>query len=156
MSLANYLIEDLNAKPEYMDAAALWFCGKWDVPKQAYLDSMKNALLSPSGVPRWYIVTNERDKIIAGLGVIENDFHKRPDLTPNLCALFVEEPCRRQGIARTLLDRACADLSKNGIVQTYLITSHTGLYERLGWIFWGMVEEYDGNYARMYQHITRD
>ena len=28
---------------------------------------------------------------ISGAGVIENDFHDRKDLTPNLCALFVEE-----------------------------------------------------------------
>lgn len=33
-------------------------------------------------IPNWFI---------AGAGVIENDFHNRPDLTPNICALYVEE-----------------------------------------------------------------
>lgn len=32
-----------------------------------------------------------------------NDFHDRKNLTPNVCALYVEESCRNQGIADKLL-----------------------------------------------------
>ena len=39
-----------------------------------------------------------------GAGVIENDFHDRKDLTPNVCAVYVEEHCRCQGIAGKLLE----------------------------------------------------
>ena len=30
------------------------------------------------------------------MGVIENDFHDRKDLTPNVCAVYTEEDCRCQ------------------------------------------------------------
>lgn len=49
-------------------------------------------------VPQWYVVV-QGDKIIAGLGVIENDFHDRKDLSPNVCAVHVEEAYRCRGIA---------------------------------------------------------
>ena len=49
-------------------------------------------------VPQWYVVV-QGDKIIAGLGVIENDFHDRKDLSPNVCAVYVEEAYRCRGIA---------------------------------------------------------
>ena len=50
-------------------------------------------------VPRWYLVIDEKDEIVAGAGIIDNDFHDRPELTPNLCALYVEESWRGRGIA---------------------------------------------------------
>lgn len=33
------------------------------------------------------------------MGVIENDFHDRKDLTPNVCAVYTEE-YRCQGVCR--------------------------------------------------------
>jgi len=143
-------IINLADRPELIDTAASWFHSKWSVPKQAYLDSMEASLKSISGVPQWYIIMDAAEVIIAGVGVIENDFHKRPDLTPNICALFVEDAHRRSGIAKTLLSHACEELAKNGITDTYLITGHTDFYERCGWAFHDMVEEDDGNMIRMY------
>lgn len=141
----------LSARPDLFERAAEWFFGKWHVPKEAYLESMERSL-NKTGVPEWYIVLNEQEEIVAGLGVIENDFHKRDDLTPNICAVYVNEEYRSHGIARHLLDRACEDLSEKGINDVYLITSHTDFYERCGWTFYGMIEEDDGNFARAYHH----
>ncbi len=39
------------------------------------------------GVPVRYTVCNAAESG-NGIGVIADDFHKRPDLTPNLCALY--------------------------------------------------------------------
>ncbi len=52
--------------------------------------------------PEWYIVL-DKEIIIAGVGVIENDFHNRKDLTPNVCAVYVEPLYRNQGIAGKML-----------------------------------------------------
>ncbi|MFK4964726.1 GNAT family N-acetyltransferase [Lactococcus garvieae] len=49
-------------------------------------------------------------EIIASLGIIENDFYNRKDLSPNICALYVEKDFRRQGIAEKLLQEACDDM----------------------------------------------
>ena len=82
-----YTIIDLRAQKQLMECAAQWFHSKWGVPLQAYLESMNDALTTQSGVPAWYVILNEQEEIIAGLGVIENDFHKRKDLAPNICAV---------------------------------------------------------------------
>jgi N-acetylglutamate synthase-like GNAT family acetyltransferase len=149
-----YEIISLSKRPELFEAAADWFSARWRVPRQAYLDSMAESQTSKTGVPEWYVIQNG-GRIIAGLGVIANDFHKRPDLTPNLCALFVEEPYRKRGLAKGLLDHACEELAAYGIEAAYLITDHTDFYERCGWEFFTMVEEDDGGRARMYQRQTK-
>ena len=44
---------------------------------------MNDALPTEKGFPQWYLAING-SKIIGGLGVIENDFHERKDLSPNV------------------------------------------------------------------------
>lgn len=140
--------------PERIGTAAGWFHEKWKVPVEAYLESMEDSRRAKGGVPAWYVIPDEQGHIIAGIGVIENDFHKRKDLAPNLCALFVEEPWRNRGLARQLLDHACKGLAEAGVEKAYLITSHREFYERCGWRFYGMIEEDDGNRIRMYERET--
>ncbi|MFU0828078.1 MAG: N-acetyltransferase domain-containing protein [Lachnoclostridium sp.] len=144
----------LSLHPELFAKAAEFFHNKWQVPKDAYLASMKESLTAKGGVPEWYVV-KQNNEIIAGLGVIENDFHKRPDLRPNLCAVYVKEPYRHQGIARGLMDAACKDLYSHGVTDVYLITDHTEFYEHCGWDFYGEIEENSGNVARCYHRKTK-
>ena len=150
-----YTITNLSEQQGLIPRAAQWFHSKWGVPLGAYLESMNDALITKNGVPAWYVILDEQGEIIAGLGVIENDFHKRKDLAPNICAVYVEDAYRRQGIARKLLDYAVNELARHGIDTVYLITGHSGLYERYGFAFHGMIEEDDGNMIRMYQRATQ-
>ncbi|MDY5857014.1 MAG: GNAT family N-acetyltransferase [Anaerovoracaceae bacterium] len=158
-SLQELQYDEDSAAPS-MEAMAQWFAGKWGVPLAAYVESMEECRKASGPVPQWYVVTDaeaeEPEKIVAGAGVIANDFHKRPELTPNLCALYVEEPYRRREIARTLLDFICDDLSAMGVERAYLITGHTDFYEKCGWDFYGMIEEEDGNLIRMYTRKTEE
>lgn len=90
---------------------------------------------------------------MGGLGVIENDFHDRKDLTPNVCAVYTEEEVRGKGIAGTLLDKVVGDLRDKGISPVYLVTDHVGFYERYGWEFLCMVQGDDEpDMTRMYIH----
>lgn len=139
----------LRQQPKWKERAAAWFHSKWGIPLEAYLESMEEAIQKQTAVPQWYMVT-EGDRIVAGVGIIENDFHKRKDLTPNVCAVYVEEDCRKQGLARQLLDLACADLRAFGVHDAYLLTDHTNFYEHCGWAFVCMVEEDGGGTARCY------
>ena len=68
-------------------AAAEWFSSQRHVPTDAYRASMADGLHAAGGVPAWYIVRDGAESG-NGIGVIADDFHKRPDLTPNLCALY--------------------------------------------------------------------
>lgn len=146
----NYVIIKLSDRQEMKIQAANWFHAKWGVPAELYLESMEDSFISKSGVPQWYIVVKEND-IIAGLGVIENDFHDRKDLTPNICAVYVEEQYRCQGIAGKMLQFVCDDMFDKGIDTLYLVTDHTSFYERYGWEFLCMVQgDGEPNMARMY------
>ena len=113
---------------------------------------MEDCLKKIDAVPQWYVAI-ENNRIIGGVGVIENDFHDRKDLAPNICALYVEEDKRRNGIASALLQYVCNDMKNKGIDTLYLITDHVGFYERYGWKFFDMVKE-DGNsnMIRIYIH----
>ena len=131
---------------------AEWFHSKWKIPAEAYLESMEECRKKKDAVPQWYAVM-EGSTIVGGAGVIENDFHDRKDLRPNVCALYVEEEFRNQGIAGKLLAHVCSDMEHFGIPVLYLITDHTSFYERYGWEFYCMVHE-DGaeTPVRVYRH----
>lgn len=129
-----------------------WFSLRWDVPQSAYFESMINCTEQANAVPQWYVVLDQ-DKIIAGLGVIENDFHDRKDLSPNVCAIFVENEYRKQGIAGKLLNFVCEDMHTLGIDTLYLVTDHTSFYERYDWKFLCLAQgEGDPEMIRMYMH----
>ena len=85
----------LSDRPALAEEAAQWFHGKWGIPLGAYRESIARSIAQPGGVPLW-LVALSGGQIAGGLGVIDNDFHRRPDLTPNICAVYVE-PAFRHG-----------------------------------------------------------
>ena len=140
----------LSHYPQYLEQAAQWFSSKWGIPIESYQESIQASIEQPNYIPQWYIVLDEQQNVIAGTGIIENDFHDRKDLTPNLCALFVEETYRNKNLARQLLDFARKDVGKMNYEKLYLVTDHTTLYEKCGWAFLTMVQEDEGELIRMY------
>ncbi|WP_294854426.1 GNAT family N-acetyltransferase [uncultured Gemmiger sp.] len=149
--MKNYTYIKLRERPEWKQAAAEWFHSKWNVPTEAYLDCM-DAYLSGETEYGWYLCL-DGDKIVGGMGVIENDFHDRKDLTPNVCAVYTEEACRGKGIAGQLLTIVVDDMKSKGITPIYLVTDHTNFYERYGWEFLCMVQgDGEDSMSRMYIH----
>ena len=141
----------LRERPDLKEAAATWFHGKWNVPKEAYLECME-AYLNGETEYGWYLCL-DGSRIIGGMGVIENDFHDRKDLSPNVCAVYTEEEYRCQGIAGVLLKMVVEDMRAKGISPLYLVTDHTGFYERYGWEFLCMVQgDGEPQMSRMYIH----
>ncbi len=149
--MENYKYISLLEMPLIKDQAAEWFHSKWGVPKEAYLECMELNLNGETDYG-WYLCL-DGDRIIAGMGVIENDFHDRKDLSPNICAVYTEDEYRCQGIAGHLLDMAVEDLREKGISPVYLVTDHINFYERYGWEFLCMVQGDDEpEMTRMYIH----
>ena len=141
----------LREKPELMNTAASWFNSKWGVPEEAYLECME-AYLSGNTELGWYLCL-DGDNIVGGMGVIENDFHEKKDLTPNVCAVYTEESHRKMGIAGVLLNMVVDDLKSKGISPVYLVTDHTGFYERYGWEFYCMAQgDGEPEMTRLYIH----
>ncbi len=77
MNVINQILP-LRDHKELNKVAAAWFHEKWKIPEELYLESIE-ACQQETKVPQWYVVLNAEGEIIAGLGVIDNDFHKRPD-----------------------------------------------------------------------------
>ena len=149
--MASYRYITLREEPELMESAAQWFHSKWHVPVEAYLACMEEYLNGETELG-WYLCL-DGERIVGGMGVIENDFHDRKDLTPNVCAVYTEEDCRCQGIAGNLLNMVRDDLYAKGITPIYLLTDHTGFYERYGWEFFCMAQgDGEEEMARMYIH----
>lgn len=141
----------LRERPELKDDAAQWFHQKWGVPVDAYLACM-DAYLANETEYGWYLCLNG-GIIVGGMGVIENDFHDRKDLAPNVCAVYTEKDYRCQGIAGHLLGLVVEDMRSKGISPLYLVTDHIGFYERYGWEFLCMVQgDGEPEMTRMYIH----
>ena len=150
----DHLIIRIADEPGILAEAARWFHEKWGVPEEAYRESMEESLKGKNAVPQWYIAV-ENGRIIAGMGVIENDFHDRRDLAPNVCAVYTEPDCRGRGVAGALLDHVCADMAARGVSTLYLLTDHTGFYERYGWEFLCMAQgDGEEEMSRVYVHHT--
>lgn len=121
----------LRERPELKNDAARWFHQKWGVPTEAYLACMDDYLTKETEYG-WYLCL-DGDRIVGGMGVIENDFHDRKDLAPNICAVYTEEDYRCKGIAGHLLNMVVEDMRGKDISPLYLVTDHVGFYERYGW-----------------------
>lgn len=146
-----YRYVTLRERPEQMRPAAAWFHSKWGVPETAYLSCMA-AYLNRETAYGWYFCM-DGDRIVGGMGVIENDFHDRKDLSPNVCAVYTEEEYRGQGIAGRLLQMVVNDMRESGVSPLYLVTDHVGFYERYGWRFLCMVQgDGEDGMTRMYIH----
>ena len=142
----------LTDRPEMKNEMASWFHQKWGVPLEAYLESMDKCLTRSSAVPQWYVAV-EDTRIIGGLGVIDNDFHDRKDLRPNVCAVYTEPDKRGNGVAGVLLDFVCKDMKAKGIDALYLVTDHDSFYERYGWEFFCSAQcEGETKRSRVYVH----
>ena len=151
MDMNEYSYVTLRQIPELKETAAAWFHAKWGVPQEAYLECMESYLKNETEYG-WYLCL-DGELIIGGLGVIENDFHNRKDLSPNVCALYTEENYRCRGIAGQLLDMVVKDMRTKGIAPLYLITDHTSFYEKYGWEFLCMVQgNNEPDMTRMYIH----
>ncbi|MDO5321910.1 MAG: GNAT family N-acetyltransferase [Bacteroidia bacterium] len=147
---AQYQIIRLADQPGLKDRAAQWFSEKWSIQKETYQESIEDSF--ESVVPSWYVCL-DGEEIIAGMGVIENDFHDRKDLTPNVCAVYTEEAHRKKGIAGRMLNIVVEDMRAKGVSPLYLLTDHIGFYERYGWEFLCMVQgDGEPEMSRMYIH----
>ena len=137
--------------PEKKQEAAQWFHDKWGIPVESYLVCMKQYLNKETEYG-WYFCLDD-EKIVAGMGVIENDFHDRVDLKPNVCAVYTDKKYRNKGIAGKLLNLVVEDMKSKNISPIYLVTNHVGFYEKYGWEFLCLVQ-CDGEMqkSRIYVH----
>ena len=148
----NYIINVRNY-PEWLERAVGYFSSRWNIDQQLYLDSISNSLTTENAIPRWYLMICD-DNIIGGFGLIENDFMVRTDLSPWLCALYIEPNERGNQLGSKLLAHCLQEAAVLGFDKVYLNTSHIGYYERYHWRFIGNYAHKSGDDVRIYEADT--
>lgn len=132
-------------RPERAADVVAFFQRHWATAQSAkvYEDCIFSSLRASGPLPEWVVLT-QGETIVAGAGLIPNDFISRMDLMPWLCALYVEEPWRGHALGERLIRRLRSDAARMGFRQLYLCTDHIGYYERYGfeyvaqgWHPWG-------------------
>lgn len=86
------------------------------------------------GVP-FALVAESDGQICGNTLVIDNDEPAKPELGPWVAAVWVDEPMRKRGVARALIDEAVRRAGALGMPRLYLI-SRPALrlfYTGLGW-----------------------
>ncbi len=95
---------------------------------------MQNFLEPGTRIP-FALVAEQDGKLCGNLLVIESDEPARPDLTPWIAAVWVDEDVRKQGVAASLLQEAIRRSALLGVERLYL-SSRPALrdfYTKLGW-----------------------
>jgi GNAT superfamily N-acetyltransferase len=79
-------------------------------------------------------VAHRSETYLGSASLIANDLEARPQYTPWIAALWVEESHRRQGIATALMGRAAASAAALGFSKTYLcaVPEKTAFYLKRG------------------------
>jgi len=137
MSLA-CTISDLRQRPEFFDTVASRIWRAWWEADGYPLDYISGRLrenMSDMPIP-FALVAHDGEAFLGTASVIASDLAERPQLTPWVAAVWVENGARGHGIGTALVDRAVQDCFALGMVRAHLCARPRmlGFYERLGWI----------------------
>jgi N-acetylglutamate synthase-like GNAT family acetyltransferase len=132
-----FTISDLRQRPEFFDAVADRIWQAWWRDGGYPLDYISGRLpenMNATPIP-FALVAHDGKSFLGTASVIASDLPERPQLTPWVAAVWVEEHARRSGVGGALVNRATLDCFALGVGRAYLCARprRTAFYERLGW-----------------------
>jgi GNAT superfamily N-acetyltransferase len=136
MSFA-FVICELRQRPEFFDTVADRIWQAWWMPNGHPLEYIRERLaenMKDTPIPL-ALVAHDGGTFLGTASVIASDLDERPDLTPWVAAVWVEEPARGHGVGAHLIDHAARACFALGFARAYLCAGPrmTPFYERLGW-----------------------
>jgi len=139
-------ITDLRDTPVHLEKLAAWHHDQWShlYPGQTLAERTKTmrSHLSEQLMPSTYLAIDH--DLVGSASIIESDMETRPELTPWLASVYVDEPYRNQGIGRTLVKHVIDVAANNGIKRLYLFTpDKESFYQSIGWQYYAS-ENYHG------------
>jgi predicted N-acetyltransferase YhbS len=148
--MSGFQIHDLRERPQHADGVAqrIWraFWKHHGTPYAQIRDGLDAILGTDKAIP-FGLVAEISGEVRGNCLVIDNDEDARPNLTPWLAALWVDEAMRGQGIAAALLDEGAQRTAARGVPRLYLVSRPAlqGFYTRLGW---RIIEENVGSHRQ--------
>ena len=132
-----FTISDLRQQPEFFDAVADRIWREWWEPNGhplAYIRGRLAENMQDTSIPL-ALVAHDGDGFLGTASVIASDLDERPELTPWVAAVWVEESMRGHGVGAALVDAAARAGFALGFPRVYLCARArmTRFYERLGW-----------------------
>ena len=146
-------IVSLRRHPEMLEQFVAYFTEHWGKP-EIYRDCMAASVKTSSPLPQWFLAVEE-NKPVGCVGLITNDFISRMDLSPWLCALFVEEKMRGCGLGAKLIQTVAECAEQTGFREIFCCTDHVGYYERSGFEFLGTGYHPWNETSRIYRKTLR-
>jgi N-acetylglutamate synthase-like GNAT family acetyltransferase len=133
----DFTISDLRQRPGFFDAVADRIWQAWWQPNGYPLEYIATRLrenMAATPIP-FALVAHEGDRFLGTSSVIASDLEERPQLSPWVAAVWVEENARRRGVGAALVNRAAQDCFALGVQRAYLCARPrmTRFYEALGW-----------------------
>ena len=132
-----FTISDLRQQPEFLDTVADRIWRAWWQPNGHPLEYItgrlkENMLDTPIPLA---LVAHHSGTFLGTASLIASDLDERPDLTPWVAAVWVEESARGHGVGAALVDAAARAAFARGFARAYLCARPrmTRFYERLGW-----------------------
>jgi len=137
MSHHPFTISDLRQWPKFFDTVADRIWQAWWQPNGYPLDYISTRLrenMEATPIP-FALVAHDGERFLGTSSVIASDLEERPQLSPWIAAVWVEEDARRRGIGAALVNRAAQDCFALGVSRAYLCARPrmTVFYETLGW-----------------------
>lgn len=133
-----FTISDLRRQPRFFDIVADRIWQAWWQPNGFPRDRIVAGLtenIADTAIP-FALVAHDGERFLGTCSVIASDLEERPQLTPWIAAVWVEEDARGHGIGAALVNRAADDCFALGEKHIYLCARPpmAGFYQRLGWI----------------------
>jgi GNAT superfamily N-acetyltransferase len=132
-----FTISDLRQQPEFFDSVADRIWQAWWQPNgypPEYITGRLKENLQDTPIPL-ALVAHHSGTFLGTASLIASDLDERPELTPWVAAVWVEERARGQGVGAALVDAAADASFTLGFSRTYLCARvrMTRFYQRLGW-----------------------
>src|SRR6201995_3842467 len=132
-----FTISDLRQQPEFLAPVADRIWRAWWQPNGhplAYIEERLAENMQDTPIPLG-LGAHHSGTFLGTASLIASDLDERPDLTPWVAAVWVEESARGHGVGAALVDAAARAAFALSFPRAYLCArAHmTGFYERLGW-----------------------
>jgi GNAT superfamily N-acetyltransferase len=94
------------------------------------------------------------ERVVGMVTLLKTDYYPLPEVYPWISTLFVTEAYRGRRISQKLVAHAGAYAKELGFAQTYIPSTHTGLYEKYGYRYVRDIVNYGGETDRLYVRET--